>query len=192
LSDPAQPFITDLAVGSHIITLAASDQDGETKEAQNNTRQGGVTGGGQGEARRIIHVLVANFVKPSPSGPIPTLSKANATLEAEAPLQWGRKKSEPDIYEPNPDYHKVNRIRYGWRFSPLGPPGGRPSADLIPTLAQLTFDPEPPAGSRPVVRYHGPLPNNLATGNYTLALRVEDIHDNSTGHEVSRSIILTI
>jgi hypothetical protein len=191
LTGPPSPFITALKVGTHVITFAASDQAGETEAAQNNTQHGGVTGGGEGEARRLIHVLVANLVKPSPTGLIPTLSKANSTLEAEAPLQWGRKIGGAENYEPNPDYHNLNRIHYCWRFIPRGSPTGRHSADLTPTPQQLTFVPDPPSGPKPLIRYQSALPDILDPGDYTLILRVEDLNDNTIGHEISRNIVIT-
>jgi len=192
LTDPSQAFVAALNVGTHVITFAASDQSGETDNAQNQTRHGGVTGGSQGNTRRIIHALVANPVTPSPVGPVPPLRKASSTLEAEAPLQWGRKIGNTNDYEPNPDYHAINRIRYRWRFTPLGGPAGRHAADLVLSPDQLQFDPDPPVGSKPVVRYHGRLPDALDTGNYTLTLRVEDMNDNAAGHDVSRPVVLMI
>jgi hypothetical protein len=193
LSDPSQPFVAPLKVGTHVITFAASDQSGETDAAQEQTRHGGVTGGSQGPSRRLVHALVANPVNPSPSPalPIPTLPRQSSTLEAEAPLQWGRKIGNTNNYEPNPDYHAINRIRYRWRFTPLGGPAGRDAADLVPSLDQLEFDPGPPADLRPVVRYQGPLPDALDTGNYTLTLRVEDVNNDAAGHDISRPVILT-
>jgi hypothetical protein len=190
LTDPAEPFVTALKVGTHVITFAASDQNAETEQAQNETRHGGVTGGTDGSARRIIHVLIANLVKPAPAGPIPTLSKADSTLEAEAPLHWGRKAAGTDVYEPNSDYHTVNRIQYRWRFTPLGAPSGRRAAELSPALPQLIFDPDPPSGPKPLVRYRGRLPDDLDTGNYTLTLRVAHINDDTLGHEQSRAVII--
>jgi hypothetical protein len=192
LTDPSPAFVATLKVGTHVITLAATDQSAETDAAQDQTRHGGVTGGSQGNSRRLIHALVANPVTPSPAGPVPTLSKASSTLEAEAPLQWGRKIGTTNHYQPNPDYHAINRIRYRWRFTPLGGPAGRHAADLVPSLDQLEFDPDPPADPRPVVRYQGRLPDTLDTGNYTLTLRVEDLTNDLAGHDISRPVVLTI
>jgi hypothetical protein len=187
LTSPSQPFVTALRVGTHVITFAASDQNEETRLAQQNTRHGGVTGGAEGAGRRIVHVLGATIVIPSPDGPTPILRKAGAKLEAEAPLHWGRKVGQSNAFEPNPDYHGLNRIRYRWRFTPRGAPAGRRAADLVPTLQQLRFDPQ---GPLPVVRYDGALPGNLDTGDYTLTLRVEDSTDATVAHERSMNIVL--
>jgi hypothetical protein len=191
LTSPSQPFVTALRVGTHVITFAASDQTEETELAQENTRHGGVTGGAQGAGRRLVHVLGANPVVPPPGGPTPTLRKAGARLEAEAPLHWGRRLGQSDGFEPNPEYHGRNRIRYRWRFTPRGAPAGRRAADLVPALQQLRFDPTPPSGFVPVVRYDGALPSELDTGDYTLTLRVEDATDETVAHERSRNIVLT-
>jgi hypothetical protein len=186
LNDPTSPFDAPMGVGSHIITLAASDQAAETESAQNATRHGGVAGGPLGQKQCVIHILTANLVAPKP--PNTTLSRAGSTLDAEAPLQWGRKKAgTTNVFEPNPEYHGINRLRYRWRFSPL-PADGRAAADLVPSVETLTFV---PPGTMPLVRYTGPLPSGLGTGNYTLTLRVEDKNNQSVGHQTSQAVILT-
>ena len=186
LSNPATPFDAPIGVGSHVISLAASDQDKETESAQNATRHGGVAGGSQGEKQCVIHLLRATLLAPKP--PNTTLNRAGSTLDAEAPLQWGRKKAgAANVFEPNPDYHGINRIRYRWRFSP-SPADGRAAADLVPSVETLTFV---PPGTMPLVRYTGPLPTGLGTGNYTLTLRVEDKNDPNVGHQSSQAVVLT-
>jgi hypothetical protein len=188
LIDPAVPFDAPLSVGTHAITLAASDQQEETKDAQNATSHGGVAGGSQGETQCLIHVFRATLVSPKP--PNTTLNRASTTLQldAEAPLQWGREKAgSPNVFEPNPDYHGINRIRYRWRFTP-SPADGRAAADLVPPVETLTFL---PPGTVPLVRFAGPLPSVLGTGNYTLALRVEDNNDPNVGHQTSQAVVLT-
>jgi hypothetical protein len=186
LSDPAVPFDAPLGVGTHIITLAASDQAAETQSAQNATRHGGVAGGSQGEKQCVIHLFRATLV--FPGAPNTPLNRANSTLDAEAPLQWWRTKpGTTDVYELNPDYHKINRIRYRWRFAP-NPADGRAAADLVPSVETLSFV---PPGPMPLVRYAGPLPSGLGTGSYTLTLRVEDKNDPNVGHQSSRAVVLT-
>jgi hypothetical protein len=189
LGDPAVPFDATLGVGTHAITLAASDQAAETKDAQNATSHGGVAGGAQGETQCLIHLFRATLVAPAPNT---TLNRASSKLDAEAPLQWGRKKAgNENVYEPNPDYHGINRIRYRWRFTP-NPQDGRAAADLVPSVETLTFVP-PGAMPQvmPLVRYTGPLPSMLGMGNYTLTLRVEDKNDPNVGHQTSRAVVLT-
>ena len=183
LSDPAVPFDAPLGPGSHAISLAASDRSGETATDQNTTSHGGVTGGAAGATQCIIHLLRAILV--APAAPGATLSKANSTLEAEAPLHWGRQIGTTGTYEPNPDYHGLNRLRYRWRFDPT-PADGRASATLDPAVSALTFVP----GTQPLVRYHGPLPAALGLGSYSLTLRVEDTANGAVGHEVSRPVTL--
>jgi len=186
LGNPAAPFDTPLGVGSHVISLAASDQAAEIESAQNATHHGGVAGGPLGEKQCVIHLLRANLVAPKP--PNATLSRGGSTLDAEAPLQWGRKKVDTtNDFEPNPEYHGLNRLRYRWRFSP-SPADGRATADLVPSVETLTFV---PPGTMPLVRYTGPLPSGLGTGNYTLTLRVEDKNNQSVGHQTSQAVVLT-
>jgi hypothetical protein len=186
LNDPAAPFDAPLGVGSHVITLAASDQAGETESAQNATRHGGVAGGPEGEKQCVIHLFRATLVAPQPNA---TLNRTSTTLEldAEAPLQWWRTKpGTTNVFEINPDYREINRIRYRWRFAP-NPADGRAAADLVPSVEALIR----PLGATSRVRYQGPLPSGLGTGNYTLTLRVEDRNDPNVGHEVSRAVVLT-
>ncbi len=150
LSDPAAPFDAPLGVGSHVISLAASDQAAETESAQNATRHGGVTGGSEGEKQCVIHLFRATLVAPQSNA---TLNRTSTTLEldAEAPLQWWRTKpGTTDVYELNPDYHEINRIRYRWRFAP-NPADGRAAADLVPSVETLTR----PPGAMSRVRYAG-------------------------------------
>lgn len=184
LSDPAAPFDAPLGVGSHVISLAASDQAAETESAQNATRHGGIAGGSQGEKQCVIHLFRATFVAPQPNA---TLNRTSATLDAEAPLQWWRTKpGTTDVYELNPDYHEINRLLYRWLFEP-NPADGRASAVLTPPVETLTR----PSGTASRVRYAGPLPSGLGTGNYTLKLRVEDKNNPNVGHQVSQAVVLT-
>jgi hypothetical protein len=179
-----------LAVGSHALTFTAKDVAGDAREDIEAVEEAGFTGGlvKPGiKAPCIVHAFVASIVGPAPGA---TLSKGSSTpaLAAVAPFHWGRPTNTPGVYEPNPDYHDVNRIRYRWRFQPSGSPAGRPSADLIPTLTQLVLD---RTGNPPVVRYQGKLPDGLGIGDYTLTLRVEDKNDATVGDEVSREVVLT-
>lgn len=186
LADPSVPFDAPLGVGTHAITLAVSDQAAETRDAQNATRHGGVAGGLKGRTQCVIHLFRATFVSPQPNA---TLNRTSTTLEldAEAPLLWWRKKpGTADVYERNTHYHEINRIRYRWRFAP-NPADGRAAADLVPSVEALTR----PPGTAARVRYAGPLPSVLGTGNYTLTLRVEDKNDPNVGHQTSQAVVLT-
>jgi hypothetical protein len=143
----------------------------------------------------VVHVFIAEMVGLSPGQ---TLSRANSTLLAVAPKQWGKliDPNNPTLgFELNGDYHKVNKIRYRWRFRPSGPPAGRVSDDLVRSR-ELTFGPHPSNANLMVVGYSGPLPAGLGTGNYTLALRVEELVENTNlvtpGHETAPvAVVLT-
>jgi hypothetical protein len=174
-------FTAPLKTGSHILTFTAKDVAGESAAALQSVQRAGMAGGPPiAQTPCIIHVFLANLVIPSVNGA--ALSKASSTLAAEAPFAWDK-----------PDYQAVNRLRYRWRFTPFGAPSGRPSADLVPTPDQLTFRPiqqGDPAGTTPQILYTGPLPAALATGNYSLTLRVEDAQNASTGHEASLNVVV--
>jgi len=170
-TDNALDVVTSLAVGSHILTFTAKDVEGDSPDELKKVQDAGMAGGPlDAESPCIIHIFIANLVRPASDGA--TLNKANSVLEAVAPMKWG-----------DPDYQSINHIRYRWRFEPLGPPAGRRSADLMPRVEELTFDP-----SGPLVRYQGPLPDGLDTGDYTLTLRVEGIKDNTVGDEDSKPV----
>jgi hypothetical protein len=163
---PAPTFAPTLAVGSHVISLAASDQAGEDEAAQNATAHGGVAGGGkEGPEPCVVHVFHAHIV-------MATVGAAGLVLEAKAPLKWGTRASGAGPFTPDPGYHAENRLSYRWEFVPAGAPPGRATIQIVPTLAQLTFDPEHASGL-PVLRYTAPLPAGM-TGGYTLRLHVED------------------
>ncbi|HEX2172925.1 MAG TPA: hypothetical protein VHL09_10830 [Dehalococcoidia bacterium] len=183
LSDPAVPFDALVGPGSQAITLAASDRPGETEADQNATAHGGVTGGAAGPTQCVIHVLRAVPLAPDAGE---TLSKASDTLEVEAPLHWGREIDTTEVYEPNPEYHGLNRLHFLWLFTPT-PADGRASATLDPGLGGLTFVP----GTPPRLRYQGPLPAVLGLGAYTLTWRVQDTTNGTIGHQVSRPVTIT-
>jgi hypothetical protein len=186
LEDPSVPFDAPLGLGTQAIILAASDQAAETKDAQNTSRHGGVAGGLKGKTQCLIHLFKATLVAPPPNA---TLNRTSTTiqLDAEAPLLWWTKKpGDADLYEIDTDYHEINRIRYRWRFTP-NPADGRAEADLVPSVEALTR----PTGTASRVRYTGPPPSGLGTGNYTLTLRVEDKNDPNVGHQTSQAVVLT-
>lgn len=191
-SDNPLDLTKPLAVGSHVLTFTAKDKPGDAVEDLKAVREAGMAGGPPEEgveAPCVVHVFVAEIVEPAAGAP---LSRAGGTLTAVAPEQWGKlvDLKDPDSgYEPNGDYHEVNRIRYRWRFQPSGPPAGRASGELVPSVQQLAFDVT--EDDPPVVRYQGPLPGGLGSGSYTLTLRVEDKGGPAVGHETSLAVVLT-
>ena len=183
-----------LPLGSQVLTLAAKDQALDTPDALQAVVHAGMAGGPPetGQPCRV-HVLIAELREPAPGA---TLNRGNATLSARAPAQWGRKRPDPStVYDPNPDYLALNKLRWRWRFAPSGAPAGRPGGELVPTSAQWTFVPprgdggnQPPV---PLLRYRGPLPAGLSTGSYTLTLRVEHVDNAAQGHEHSIGVNLS-
>jgi hypothetical protein len=170
-----------LGIGTHVISFAATDQPGETTAEQEAVQHGGVTGGAEGDGRCIIHVFRANLISP-PNNAV--LSRAGSTLEAEAPATWGVETDTPGVFTPNDEYHKHNRLRYRWQFTPAGAPANRQPLAFIPEVDELIFDPPQTATERPIVRYQGPLPATL-TGGYNLSLHVEDAEEELGGHSTA-------
>jgi hypothetical protein len=177
----ALDFTASLKTGSHVITFTAKDVAGDSAPDLQSVQRAGFAGGPPiAKLPCIVDVFVANMVLPAADGAV--LSMAATTLSVEAPAAWSHS-----------DYQAVNHLQFRWRFAPVGPPAGRPGGDLVPGANQLTFrevQESDPVGTPPQLVYTGALPAALATGNYTITLRVEDTQDNSIGHEVSRNVVV--
>ena len=167
LGDPAQPYTVLLPVGTQPLTLAAADQPGQDKAAQNATRNGGVAGGAGGPAACVVHVLRAVRGVPTAGG---TLSRGSPQLSAGGSMHWAE-----------PGYQATNRLRYRWRFDP-NPADGRRSGDLAPPADALV-----PDATGTMLVYTGSLPA-LDLGGYTMRLRVEDVRDAVVGDEAAVAI----
>ncbi len=179
-ADNPLDFPRSLKVGSHVLTFTAKDTATDSLNDLKTAQDAGMAGGPlTAQSPRLIHLFIANMISPTAGA---TLSKANSTLQAEAPAQWNK-----------PEYQNINRLRYHWRFDPAGQPANRHSADLVPGVNALTF--QGPSSANPAyVQYQGRLPDALNNasdiGNYTLTLRVEDIEDNTIGDEVSIAVVI--
>ena len=158
-------------MGSHVITFAASDRQGEQDEDFQAMEHGGVTGGEKGESRCVIHVFKSNILAPQTGA---SISRANVALTAEAPSVWG-----------NINYHAYNRLSFRWTLEPLGEPSGRSSFDsgkltTEPTLAFFNGD----GTNLPRVIYRPVLPVR-ATGDYKITLLVGDVREPGIGDQQS-------
>jgi hypothetical protein len=192
LSDPDINFPHTLKIGSHTITLAVSDQPGQTESDQNATQHGGVAGGADA---CVIHVFKANIIEPDTNE---SISRSNLILIAEAPLKWGMRLRAGDPYVPDMEgYHKVNRLRYRWVFAPQGDPAGRPTMTIIPTLSQMTFMVEPDAQqptelARLIFQPAGTILPAAVDGAYSLTLFVEDNTTENIGSaQMSINVFIT-
>ncbi len=183
LTHPGNGLVTNLEIGTQVITLAASDRAGETDADLEAIQHGGMTGGSDGDGECVVHVFIAHLLSPANGAEI---NQSEAILEARAPSLWGVTTDIPEVYAINPDYHPLNRIRYRWEFIPLGSPPGRSRMDFIPAIEEYEFDPE--MDSELIrIRYRGPLPSGLIAG-YTLRLHAEDNQEILGGDQVSVSV----
>jgi hypothetical protein len=183
-----------LPLGSHVLSCAAKDTPLDTPAALQAVVHAGLAGGPAetGQPCRV-HVLIAALLAPAAGA---TLSRAGATLDAQAPLAWGRPRTPPATgFDYNPEYAKIDQLRWRWRFTPQGLPAGRASAVFKPEPAELRYvPPHADSATTPPVaalRYSGALPAGLDTGAYLLTLRVELASDASVGHEQTVPVVLT-
>jgi hypothetical protein len=188
-----------LAVGSHTITytMKEKNEDGvppaQLEALFKSVEHIGATGGPPdpppADGRPcVVHVLIANMVAPLNGV---NLSKANAVLEAEAPLQWGKYVQGAAVYpERDPAYAAVNKVRYRWFFTGINPPRARIELDVQGGNAMVLV---PPAsgGELPRLRYSGGLPPGVVAGQYVVTLRVEHADNAAQGHEVARMVMIS-
>lgn len=204
-----KPFSWQPGIGSHAITLAVSDQQGEEQADLLQIKHAGVTGGAPIEEQCLIHVFHAVLLPPKDG--FNPVSRDSLLLIAQAPSSWMQPDSESVVndFKINQDYHEINRLQYRWEFIPVGAINGRPTIDFIPTLEQLEFgryssvndeipetiDPDDIPNPADVFVVHIK-PNDhqtdqqLAdwqnvTGTYNLILHVEDSTDENIGHDSS-------
>ncbi len=181
-TDPRSGFTVSMVLGSHAVTLAATDQAGETDAELEAIQHGGMTGGGDGDSACLVHIFIANMIPPAAP-----LSRASSVLEAEAPSLWGQPVDDTSSFELNEAYHAINRLQYRWEFRPNGAPVDRDTVDFIPAAEDYLFiPPEEPDPAR--IRYTGPLPVQL-DGNYRLYLHVEDSQGELGGHTSAEVLV---
>jgi hypothetical protein len=192
-----------LTVGSHIITFTAQDKsdagvpDEQLVALYQSIQHIGMAGGPPevAEVPCVVHVFIANMLAPVPIGPPPPLSREDPILEAQVPLQWANYDPSSKTYDGlNPDYHKVNRIRYRWFLRRVGsPPGPLIELDLQDGDA-LQFIPssDAPGEEVPKLRYIEtlPLPDTAVGESYSVTLRVEDLDDSTIGHQATREVTI--
>lgn len=184
-------FATALDVGSHVITLAAADQDGTSQAAIRAITRAGFTGGAPAPGNAspcVVHRLRATLKTPASDGA--ALSKASATLEFRAPIRWC--KEDPagsGIFVPDPDYRAVHKLQYRFELRPDGAPDPAHTASVVVDLASTTFFIDS-ADHKTYARWRGALPAVLGTGAHVLTLFVEK-PDRSIQHAASRRVALT-
>jgi len=154
--------------GSHVLVLAATDQEGIDLSSINTVKRSAMAGGAppQAPAPCVVHRLAPQILTPSSDGQ--SLSKASTTLEFLAPIRWA--KEDPPgsgTWVADQDYQKMNGIGMKFHLAPAGGPDPAHSADIALDLVSLTFFRR---SNNTWFRWTGALPANLGTGNYTLAL----------------------
>ncbi|HMV04837.1 MAG TPA: hypothetical protein PKA30_04720, partial [Accumulibacter sp.] len=116
----------------------------------------------------VVHRLVAQIRTPATDGQV--VSKGACTFEFLAPARWARETPPAsNNWVADADYQRLNGISFSLRLAPAGPPDAAHTAEWSLDLASLPFF---RADDATWLRRSGPLPGNLATGNYLLSLFV--------------------
>lgn len=153
LSSAKQVYVpAKMAMGTHVITFAASDRAEEKREDVQAMRYGGVTGGADSPDCCVIHLFKASILEPAEGVSVP---KNSLLLKAEAPSAWSDK-----------NYHRHNRLVYRWLLAPVGD-HVRPTISI--EQSSFEFDAE----SVPVALIHRPTLPDTAVGAYQVGLNVE-------------------
>lgn len=158
--------------GSHVLVLAATDQDGIALGSVLAVTQSAMAGGAPPAAPLpcVIHRLKAQIRTPAEGG---NLSKADALFEVLAPLPWLRESAaDSGIWEVDRDYQKINGISMTLHLTPVGPPDPAHSAMIALDLASPSPTPAIRFDKKSWFQWRGALPLNLGTGNHVLTLTV--------------------
>jgi hypothetical protein len=151
---------TVVVIGSHPVYLMASDSPSETADALKNMKFCSITGGSDGQAPCVIHVLNANILAPNNNE---TVFHNKLILKAEAPTLWTDEK-----------YQKYNRLSYRWELHPVGEPLERPDFDSgILGIKSENFSFESLPNTLPCTFFTVSLPDT-ARGKYEIVLSVGD------------------
>ena len=176
-----------LDVGSHVITLAAADQEHSDLDSIKAITRAAFAGGAPDPGNPtpcVVHRLRATLRAPVEGG---TLSKASAIVEMRAPVRWS--KEEPagsHVFIPDTEYRSMHKIQYRFELGPTGAPDPTHTASVIVDLAAATFFRD---GNTPYLRWQGALPAQLSTGGHVLTLFVEK-PDRTVQHSASCHVSL--
>ena len=186
-----------LQVGSHIVTYMAKDQSEEgvppaqLADLYKGVQHIGAAGGAPEPPPAngdpcVVHVLLANML--APGAGVTTLSKSNAVLEAQAPVQWAKYDQYTEL---DPSYHAVNKLRYRWLFQRLSPPQPVIELEVQGGKALRLIAPSDTVAPPPRLRFTGALPATLTIGaTYAVTLRVEHQDNSALGHQIARVVTL--
>jgi hypothetical protein len=166
--DPAHPqqdsFSFPLTVGSQVITFTAKDVEPDDLASLRQVELAGMTGGPPKPERKdscVIHVLIAEIVKPLDNETVIDEDVNNLELIARCPFLWGDEK-----YNKN-----INQLEYHWSLATVNDPD-IPVWESSPSSKNFIWEDEKPTelkyektGFRDLV-----LPGN----DYRLTLRVID------------------
>jgi hypothetical protein len=178
--------------GSHVIVLAATDQDGNDPASVKAVTRAATAGGAPPAAKPpcVVHQVGGALFHTSVADG-QTLSKASATVAVLAPGAWVM--PDPDHsgeWIDNSDYQALNGVELHLNLAPEVAPDPTNSADipltpLSPALPPLPFFRD---SDKAWLRWTGALPAKLGTGNHLLSLIASA---GSVSATVTRHVVLT-
>lgn len=169
-------FAEPLKVGTHAITYTCKDQKPDTETALQAVQHAGMDGGAPPDVSnpRLVTILTANLLAPNNGA---SMSRNAVQLIAEAPSAWSD----------NAGYQTYNTVAYQWRFL-------RSGTTTVIEGDTLSFVEAAEDGSNIEktnrIIYSQNL-TQLATGNYSLTLRVYNKNNPNLRHD-SPTISVTL
>lgn len=157
--------------GTHIITLAATDQEGINQVSTEAVTRSAMAGGAPPAAPApcVIHRLKAQIR--TPASDWQNLSRGSSTLEVLAPLPLAKDDPEnPGVWVRDSDYLEINGITMSLHLAPQGPADPAHTAEIPLDLAMTEFFHD--ENDTIWLRHSGTLPDNVQNGNYVLSLIV--------------------
>ncbi len=168
-SNAALDFSAPMAeFGSHVVTLAAADQEGTDDTSLKAVTRAVMAGGAPPAAPTpcVVHRLVAQIRSPAADGA--NLSRADSTLEALAPGNLVMPDPENGgAWIRNQSYLDINAIEMQFQLTPQAPIDPTHTGEIPLPLDSTNYF---LADDLVWLRWQGALPGAVVNGNYVLTL----------------------
>lgn len=160
--------------GSHVVVLAATDQDGIDIASIKAVRRSALAGGAPpvAPAPCVVHQVGGAAIHTPAANDLP-LSKTGATVAVLTPGAWLMSDPDPDhagLWIANVIYQALNGVALRLRLAPDGAPDPDHTAEIPLVLDGLPLASFFRDGDKTWLRWTGDLPGNLGTGTHVLSL----------------------